>query len=70
MVKNWYNITMKNYLKNQTKPRSNVFKLHILDGAIHNNEYVFARTLKGAKNIVARRFAHRNVLSMKRIQNG
>jgi len=61
---------MKKYTKKPTQKRSNVFKLHILDGAIHNNEYVFARTLKGAKNIVARRFAHRNVLSMKRIQNG
>jgi hypothetical protein len=61
---------MKNITKNQTKTRSNVFKLHILDGAIHNNEYVFARTLKSAKNIVARRFAHRNVLSVERILNG
>ena len=61
---------MKNITKNQTNTRSNVFKLHILDGAIHNNEYVFARTLKGAKNIVARKFAHRNVLSMERIRHG
>ena len=61
---------MKKYTKKPTQKRSNVFKLHILDGATHNNEYVFARTLTSANNIVARRFSHRNVLGIERIYHG
>lgn len=67
-AKNWYNITMKNITKNHTHTRSNVFKLDIFDGVNHVNEYVFARTLKSAKSITARKFSHKNVLGIERCE--
>ena len=70
MVKNWYNITMKNLSKNQTKTQSNVFCLQILEHGVHTNAYVFAKTMNKAMAIINRQYSHKNVLSVERLHYG
>ena len=70
MVKNWYNITMKNLSKNQTKTQSNVFCLQILEHGVHTNAYVFAKSMNKAMAIINRQYSHKNVLSVERLHYG
>jgi hypothetical protein len=70
MAKNWYNITMKNLSKNQTKTQSNVFCLQILEHGVHTNAYVFAKTMNKAMAIINRQYSHKNVLSVERLHYG
>jgi len=70
MAKNWYNITMKNLSKNQTKTQSNVFCLQILEHGVHTNAYVFAKSMNKAMAIINRQYSHRNVLSVERLHYG